>query len=149
MLHGPDSEQYQPDDRCQGHHHQPVRPRVLQAEEVGEAYHRYTPEDQDGPQDSGDALLGCYQTHPPCVGQSLDLVESFCVELLLGLRAWLELLKVCADIVDEGPPGWSPFLRGHQGCLSLLHQGVLLVDHLLGVGSAEFLEVRTFWLREP
>ena len=37
----------------------------------------------------------------------------------------------------------------HQGRLPLLHQGPLLVDHLLGVGSAQFLDVRTFWLREP
>src|SRR5829696_6789735 len=149
MLHGPNSEQYQPDDRCQGHHHQPVCPRVLQAEEVGEAYHRYTPEDQDGPQDSGDALLGCDQTHPPCVGQPLDLVETFCVELLLGLRVWLELLKVCADIVDEGPPCRSPLCLCHQGCFPLLHQGPLFMAHLLGVGTSEFLDVRPFWLREP
>jgi hypothetical protein len=33
--------------------------------------------------------------------------------------------------------------------LSLLHQGPLLVDHLLGVGSAQFLEVGTFGFREP
>src|SRR5215208_8391399 len=100
MLHGPYGEQYQPDHRSQGHYHQPVRPRVLQSEEVGEAYGCYTTEDQNGPEDSGDALLGCDQTHPSCVGQSLDLVKSFCVELLVGLCAWLELLQACSDIVD-------------------------------------------------
>src|SRR5919112_849520 len=121
MLPGAYSEQYQPDHSSQGHNHQPVRPRVLQAEEVGEAYSRYPREYQDGPEDSGDALLGRDQAHPSCVGQSLDLVESFCVELLVGRRPWLELLKVCADIVYKGPPCWSSFLRGHQGCLSLLH----------------------------
>jgi hypothetical protein len=51
-----------------------VRPRVLQAEEVGEAYGCYPPEDQNGREDPGDAFFGCDQTHPPCVGQSLDLV---------------------------------------------------------------------------
>jgi hypothetical protein len=51
MLHGADGEQHKPDHRRQGKHHQPVRPRVLQAEEVGEAYRRYTPEDQNGPED--------------------------------------------------------------------------------------------------
>jgi hypothetical protein len=34
-----------------------MRPRTLQTEEVGEAYHRYPPEHQNGPKDSGDALL--------------------------------------------------------------------------------------------
>src|SRR5215216_3357210 len=100
MLHCPYGEQHQPYNRSQGHHHQPVCPRVLQTEEVGEAYGCYATEDQDGPKDSGNALLGCDQTHPPCVGQSLYLVEAFCVELLVGRGAWLELLKVCADIVD-------------------------------------------------
>src|SRR5919112_827873 len=57
MLQGADGEQHQPDHRCERHHHQPVRPRVLEAEEVGEAYSRYPPEDQDGPEDPGDALL--------------------------------------------------------------------------------------------
>jgi hypothetical protein len=33
--------------------------------------------------------------------------------------------------------------------LTLLHQGPLFVDHLVGVGSGEFLDVRTFWLRKP
>src|SRR5215211_184255 len=149
MLQSPYGEQYQPDHRRQGHHHKPMRPRVLHAEEVGEAYNRYPPEDQNGPQDSGDALLRCDQTHPPCVGQSLDLVQSFCVELLVGRRAWLELLKVCAYFVDKGPPCRSPLCLRHQGCLALLHQGPLRVAHLLGVGMGEFLEVRTFWLRKP
>src|SRR5215203_6445537 len=98
MLQGADGEQYQPDHRSQGHHHQPVCPRVLQTEEVGEAYGCYATEDQDGPKDSGNALLGCDQTHPPCVAQSLDLIKSFCVELLVGRGAWLELLKGCSDL---------------------------------------------------
>src|SRR5215208_4472123 len=148
MLHGAYGEKYQPDHRRQDYNHQPVRPRVIQAEEVGEAYGCYTPEDQNGPEDSGDALLCCDQTHSPCVGQSLDLVESFCVELLLGRRVWLELLKVCSDLVDQGPTCRSPSCLRHQRCLPLLHKGPLLVDHLLGVGSGEFLDVRTFWLRE-
>src|SRR5688500_11382774 len=117
MLHGADGEQYQPDHRRQGQYHQPVRPRVLQTEKVGESYRRYTPEDQNGPEDCGDALLRCHQTHPPCVGQSLDLVEAFCVELCVGRRLWLELLKVCSDLVDKGPPCWSSFFLHHQGCL--------------------------------
>src|SRR5687768_16774758 len=100
MLHSPYGEKHQPYHRRQGHHHQPVRPRVLQTEEVGEAYGCYTPEDQNGPEDCGDALLCCDQTHSPCVGQSLDLVQSFCVELLVGRRVWLDLLKVCAYFVD-------------------------------------------------
>ena len=37
----------------------------------------------------------------------------------------------------------------HQRCFPLLHQGILLVDHLPGVGSGEFLDVGTFGLREP
>src|ERR671910_1591345 len=149
MLHGPYGEQHQPYHRRQGENHQPVSPGVLQAEEVGEAYGCYTPEDQNGPEDCGDALLCCDQTHSPSVGQSLDLVEPFCVELHVGLCAWLELLKVCPDLVDKGPPCWSSFLRGHQGCLPLLHQGPLLVAHLLGVGTGEFLDVGTFGLRKP
>ena len=36
----------------------------------------------------------------------------------------------------------------HQGRLALLHKGPLFVDHLLGVGSGEFLDMGTFWLRE-
>src|SRR5215217_637863 len=149
MLHGADGEQYQPDHPRQDHNHYPVRPRVLQTEEVGEAYGCYPPEYQSGPQDSGGALLCCDQTHPPCVGQSLDLVKSFCVELLVGRGAWLELLKVCADIVYKGPSGRGFLHLRHQGSLALLHQGPLLVGHLLGVRSAQFLDVRTFWLREP
>src|SRR5918997_5775058 len=139
MLQGADGEQHQPDHRRQGQYHQPVRPRVLQAEEVGEAYSRYPPEDQNGPEDCWDALLRCDHTHPPCVGQSLDLVQTFCVELLVCRCAWLELLKVCADLVDEGPPCRSPLCLRYQGCLSLLHQGPLLVDHILGIRSGEFL----------
>src|SRR5215212_409911 len=149
MLQSPYGEQYQPDHRRQGHHHKPMRPRVLHAEEVGEANSCYPPEDQNGPQDSGDTLLRCDQTHPPCVGQSLDLVQSFCVELLVCLRVWLELLKVCAYFVDKGPPCRSPLCLRHQGRLALLHQRPLLVAYLLGVGSSEFLDVRTFGLREP
>src|SRR5918998_3122407 len=149
MLQGPYGEQYQSDHPRQGQYHQPVRPRVLQTEEVGEAYSRYTPEDQNGPENCWDAFLGRHQTHPPCVGQSLDLVEAFCVELLVCGGAWLELLKVCADLVDKGPPSRSPLCLRHQGCLTLPHQGPLIVAHLLGVGAGEFLEVRTFWLRKP
>src|SRR5215211_5866565 len=104
MLHGPYGEQHQPDHRCQGHYHQPVSPSVLQTKQVGEAYRCYPSEDQDGPQHSWDALLCCHKAHPSCVGQSLDLVQSFCVELFIGRCAWLEILKVCADIVDKGPP---------------------------------------------
>src|SRR5918999_6425883 len=110
MLHGAYGEQHKPDHRRQGHHHQPVRPRVLQAEEVGEAYGCYPSEDQNGPEDPGDAFFGCNQTHSPCVSQSLDLVQSFCVELLVCGGVWLELLKVCADLVDKGPSCWSSFL---------------------------------------
>src|ERR687894_2069431 len=106
MLQGTYGEQNQSDHRSQGHYHQPVRPSALQTEEVGEAYGCYPPEDQNGPQHTGDALLGCHQAHPPCVGQSLDLVQAFCVELLVGLGAWLELLKVCPDLVDKGPSCW-------------------------------------------
>jgi hypothetical protein len=36
----------------------------------------------------------------------------------------------------------------HQGCLPLLHQGPLFVDHFVSVGSGEFLEVGAFWIRE-
>ncbi len=36
-----------PDNRSQGHNHQPVRQRVLQAEQVREADRHYTPKDQD------------------------------------------------------------------------------------------------------
>jgi hypothetical protein len=32
--------------------------------------------------------------------------------------------------------------------LAPLHQRLLFIDHLLGVGSGEFLEVGTFWFRE-
>src|SRR5215210_4327193 len=84
MLQGADREKHQPDNRRKRHHHQPVRPRVLQAEEVGEGYRCYPTEDQDGPEDSGDALLGCDQAHSSGVGQSLDLVQPFRVELLVG-----------------------------------------------------------------
>jgi hypothetical protein len=149
MLHGPYSEQHQPYHRCQGHNHQPVRPRVLQSEEVGEAVSRYPTEDQDDPEDSGEAFSGCDHAHPPCVGQDLDLVEAFCVKLLLGLRARLYLLQARPDIVDEGLPCSSPLSLLHQGCLPLLHQGPLFVDHFVSVGSGEFLEVGAFWLREP
>ena len=37
----------------------------------------------------------------------------------------------------------------HRGCFPLLHQGPLLVDHILGIRSGEFLDVRTFWLGKP
>jgi hypothetical protein len=46
VLHGADGEQNKPYNRRQGPHHQPVRPRVLQAEEVGEAHCNNPPEDQ-------------------------------------------------------------------------------------------------------
>src|ERR671917_1853564 len=147
MLQGTYGEQNQSDHRSQGHYHQPVRPRALQTEEVGEAYGCYTPEDQNGPKDCWDALLRCDQTHPPCVGQSLDLVEAFRVELLVCGGAWLELLKVCADLVDKGPPCRSPLCLRHQGCLPLLHEKPLIVAHLLGVGAGEFLKVGTFGFR--
>src|SRR5215212_5847184 len=61
-----DGEQNQPYNRSQGHYHKPVGPRALQTEEVGEAYRRYSPEYQNGPEDSGDALLRGDQPHPPC-----------------------------------------------------------------------------------
>src|SRR5215211_7455033 len=74
MLHGPYGEQHQTYHRCQGHYHQPVSPCVLQSEQVGEPYRRYPTEDQDSPEDCGDAFFCCHKAHPPCVGQSLDLV---------------------------------------------------------------------------
>src|SRR5215213_10095170 len=43
MLQGAYGEQNQPYHPSQGHHHQPVCPRVLQTEEVGEAYGCYPP----------------------------------------------------------------------------------------------------------
>jgi hypothetical protein len=55
MLHGPYGEKHQPDHRRQGHNHQPVCPRVLQTKQVGEAYGCYPSEDQNGPEDCGDA----------------------------------------------------------------------------------------------
>src|SRR5215217_8599356 len=100
VLHGPYGEQNQSDHRCEGYYHQPVSPCVLQSKQVGEAYRRYPTEDQHGPEDPGDALLSCDQAHPPCVSQDLDLVKAFCVELLLGLGMWLEILNSCSDIVD-------------------------------------------------
>src|SRR5215212_1473567 len=148
VLHGSYGKQHQSYHRCQGYYHQPVSPCVLQSEQVGEAYRRYPTEDQDGPEDPGDPFFSCYQAHPPCVSQYLDLLQAFCVELLLCLGVWLEILNSCTDIVDEGPACRSPFLRLHQGCFPLLHQSPLLVDHLLGVRPAEFLDVGTFWLRE-
>src|SRR5215211_658634 len=148
VLHGPYGEQHQTYHRCQGHYHQPVSPCVLQTKQIGEAHRRYPTEDQHHPEDSGDAFFSCYQTHSPCVSQDLDLVKAFCVELLLGLCAWLEILNSCLDIVDEGPPDRSPLCLRHQRCLPLLHQRPLLVDHLLGVRPAQFLDVSAFWLRE-
>src|SRR5829696_8144206 len=62
---------------------------------------------------------------------------------------WVEVLNGCSDIVDEGPPCRSPFLRLHQGSLALLHKGPLFVDDFVGVGTGEFLDVGAFWLREP
>src|SRR5215210_7299426 len=134
MLQGADGEQHKPYNRRQRQYHQPVRPRVLQAEEVGKAHCRYPTEDQNGPEDSGDALLGGDQAHPPGVGQSLDLVQSFRVELLVGLGMWLDLLQGLPDVVDNGPPGRGSLPVHHQGRFSLLHQGILLMDDLLGVG---------------
>src|SRR3712207_589712 len=81
--------------------------------------------------------------------KSLDLVEAFRVELLVGRRLWLDLLYGCSDIVDKGPPGGSPSLLRHQGCFPLLHQGPLCVDHLFGVGSDEVLDVGAPRLRKP
>jgi hypothetical protein len=117
-----------------------MRPRALQTEEIGEAYRRCSPKYQNSPKDPGDDLLGCDQAHPSCVRQSLYLVKAFCVELLVGRRAWLDLLKVRSVIVYEGPPSRSS--------LPLLHQRPLFIDHLLGLGSGEFLEVGTFWFGE-
>src|SRR5215210_3853959 len=108
MLHGADGEKHKTYHRRQGQYHQPVRPGVLQAEEIGEAHGCYPTEDQNGPEDCGDALLCCDQAHSPCVGQSLDLVQSFSVELRVRGSVWLELLKVCSDLVDKGPPCRSP-----------------------------------------
>src|SRR5829696_7923264 len=105
MFHGADGDKDQPDNRCQGQHHQPVRPRVLQAEEVGKAHCRYPAEDQNGPEYSGDALLGGDQAHSPGVGQSLDLVEPFRVELLVGLKVRLDILQGRPDVVDQAPSG--------------------------------------------
>src|SRR5215211_7803901 len=87
---GTDGEQNQPYNRCQGNHHQPVRPRALQAEQVREAHRRYPTEDQHGPEDPGDTLLRGDQARPPGVAQPPDLVEAFRVELFFGLRVWLE-----------------------------------------------------------
>jgi hypothetical protein len=149
MLHGAYGEQNKPDHRRQGHNHKPVRPRILQAEEVGEAYSRHTSEDQDSPEDPGDALLRRDQAHPPGVGEDVDLVKSFRVKLFLSLRARLEVLYVLPDVVDDGPPTGSPSFLPHQGCLPLLHQGPLPVDHLFGVGSDELLDESAPGLRKP
>src|SRR5215211_6899473 len=126
-----------------------MRPRALQTEEIGETYRRCPPKYQNSPKHCGDDLLGCYQARPPSVRQSLYLVQPFCVELLVGRRAWLNLLKVRSDIVDKGPPSRSSLPLLHQGWLALLHQGPLLLNHLSGVGSGEFLDVGTLWLGEP
>src|SRR5215217_6177558 len=67
ILHGTDSEYHQHDYRSQRHHHQPVRPAVPQAKEVGEAYCHHPPKHQNDPQNARDALLGCHHAHPPCV----------------------------------------------------------------------------------
>src|SRR5215207_5054857 len=134
VLDGADREQDQPYNCRQGYHHQPVGPRVLQPEEVGETYRGHPPEDKHRPEDPWDAFLGRDQAHPPGVGQPLDLVEAFRVELLVGRRAWLELLNVRANVVDNGPPCRSTFFLYQQGCFPLLHEGPLLVDHLRGVG---------------
>jgi hypothetical protein len=80
-----------------------VRPCVLQAEEVSEAHHQHPPNNQNNPQDSWYALLGHDQARPPCVRKPLDLVEPFCVELLLSPGAWLIALEGCPDVVDENP----------------------------------------------
>src|SRR5215203_2616790 len=119
MFHGADGEKDQPDNRCQGQHHQPVRPRVLQAEEVGKAHCRYPAEDQNGPENSGNTFLRRNQTQPPCISQGIDLVEPFRVELFFALRAWLEPLYVVQDVIDDGPPSGSPSGLRHQGCLPL------------------------------
>jgi hypothetical protein len=60
-------------------------------------------------------LLGCYQACPPSVRQSLNLVQPFCVELLVGRRAWLDLLEAGSNIVYKCPPG--------RGSMPLLYQG--------------------------
>ena len=84
----------------------------------------------------------------PGVRQALDLVEPLCVELLLGLRAWLVSPKGRPDILDEDPPTRSRSSMFHKGRSALLHQGPLLIDHLLCVGSGEFLEPVALGLRE-
>src|SRR5215210_5241328 len=76
MAQGTDGEQHEPYNRRQGHHHQPVGPRALQPEEVGEAHRREAPEYQNVPEDSGDALLRRDQAHPSSIRQVLDVVEA-------------------------------------------------------------------------
>ena len=85
----------------------------------------------------------------PDLGEVRDLTQPFGVELFLGLRLRLEAVYARPEVVDDGPPGGSPSRLRHQGRLSLLHQGPLLVDHLLGVGSAKFLDVENLGLGEP
>src|SRR5919112_3725487 len=149
MLHGAYGEKHQPDHRSQGQYHKPVRPRVLQTKQVGEAYRCYTPEDQNGPEDCGNTFLRRDQTRPPGVGEGVDLVQAFRVKLFLGLRARLKVLYVPPDVVDDGPPGWSPSFLRYRRCLPLLHQGPFSVGHLFDVGSDELLDVGAPGLRKP
>src|SRR5215212_11888324 len=138
---GTDGEQDQPYHRSKGNHHQTVRPRALQAEQVREAYRCYPPEDQHGPQDPGDTLLRGDKARPPGVAQPSDLVAAFGVELFFGPRVRLEPLYARPDVVDEVPPRLGPRFLLQSGLVALRHQGPLLMDHLLGVGSGELLDV--------
>ena len=90
MPQGTDGEQDQPYHPSKGNHHNPVRPRALQAEQVREAYRSYPPEYKDGPEDPGDPLLRGYKARPPGVTQPPDLIQPFCIELFVALRVWLE-----------------------------------------------------------
>jgi hypothetical protein len=55
-----------------GHHHQPVRPRVLQPEQVREAHRSHPRAHQGNSEDGRYALVGGDQAHPPRVGELLD-----------------------------------------------------------------------------
>src|SRR5215211_9144390 len=65
--------------------------------------------------------------------------------VLLGRRARLELLKGCPHIVNKVPRFRRPPLPLDP---PLLHQGPLLVDYLLGVGTSVFLELVALSFRE-
>src|SRR5215203_4746596 len=145
MAQGTDGEQHKPYNRGQGHHHQPVRPGALQAEQVGEANRRYPSEYKDGPEDSGYALLRGDQARPPGIGQPPHLAQSFSVELFLSLRVWLEPVYGRPEVVDKVPSCRRPRLLLQHGLLALRHQGPLLVDHLFGISFGELLDVGALW----